>query len=176
MTEHMSTQISNPEVIDAIRGHHDDLSAQLRELTTALLAAIRTGDSDAARERLHDWYGTELLPHASAEEQTLYLAGADVDATRLLIQGMLAEHRALVDLIEQLGHARDPFDVVAAATSAQDLFMVHLAKENDLLLPALDRNRVQLAPLLQGMHVLLGQTGEASADPARSRRPPVARL
>jgi uncharacterized protein (DUF2249 family) len=160
------TQLPNVAVTAAIRAHHDELSAGLRERTAALLAALRAGDPDAARERLHAWYQTELLPHAAAEEHTLYAAGADLDASQLLVEGMLAEHQALIGLVARLALARDPFDVVAAASSAQDLFAVHLAKENDLLLPALERSGVALAPLLEGMHELLGEHGESSAAAA----------
>jgi uncharacterized protein (DUF2249 family) len=167
MSEHATiTHPTNHAVADAIRTHHDELSAQLRERTSVLLAAIRSGDADAARDQLHQWYQTELLPHAVAEEATLYAAGADLDATRLLVQGMLAEHRALVSLIAQLALAEDPLDTVAAATSAQHLFTVHLAKENDLLLPALDQAGLDLAPLLAGMHELLGHDDQPAAEPA----------
>lgn len=166
MPEHTITHLPNDAVTDAIRGHHDELSTQLRERTAALLAAIRSGDPDAPRERLHAWYRSELLPHAAAEERTLYAAGADLDATRLLVRGMLAEHQALVGLVAQLALARDSLDVVALATSTELLFTVHLAKENDLLLPALDRAGVDLAPLLDGMHELLGSHSEASVETA----------
>lgn len=166
MAEHSITPLPNDTVIDAIRGHHDELSTELGERTAALLAAIRSGHPDVPRERLHAWYQAELLPHAAAEERTLYAAGAGLDPTRLLVEGMLAEHQALVGLIAQLALARDPFEVVAAATAAQEVFRVHLDKENDLLLPALDRAGVELAPLLEGMHELLGAHREAGTAPA----------
>ena len=157
MTEHATpTRLPNEAVVEAIRKHHDELAAQLGERTAALVTAARAGAPDAAREQLHRWYEAELLPHAVAEEGTLYAAGTELDATRLLVRGMLAEHRALIGLIGQLAVPLDPFAAVAAATSAHDLFTVHLAKENDLLLPALDRAGVKLAPLLEGMHELLG--------------------
>jgi streptomycin 6-kinase len=156
MAQQPIARLPNDAVIEAIRAHHAELSAQLRERTTALFLAARSGDPEAAREGLGAWYRSELIPHATAEERTLYAAGEDLDATRLLVQGMLAEHQALVGLVAQLEPARDPLDAIAVAASAQDLFTVHLAKENDLLLPALDDAGVLLAPLWEGMHELLG--------------------
>lgn len=151
-----TTQGRNAEVIDTIRAHHAQLAAQLQERTAAVLAAARQGDCAAPRTRLHDWYRTELIPHAIAEERTLYSAAEKIDTTTLLIQGMLAEHQALVSLIADLALAEAPFDIALAASSAQSLFTVHLGKENDLLLPALDAAGVGLGALLDGMHELLG--------------------
>jgi uncharacterized protein (DUF2249 family) len=153
----------NDPVIAAIRGHHDAMAAELAELTAGVLAAARTGDCTQAQRRLHDWYRTELLPHAVAEERALYSEGAEIDATRLLICAMLAEHRQLVSLIAELALAHEPFQVATVAAAAQAVFTVHLGKENDLLLPALDQAGIDLAASLDGMHEVLG-AGAAADD------------
>jgi uncharacterized protein (DUF2249 family) len=147
---------SNARVIETIRAHHSQLAADLRDRTAALLADARLGDCGTARLALHDWYRAELIPHAVAEEQTLYRAAGELDATRLLVQGMLAEHRALISLIADLALAREPFETALAAASAEALFGVHLDKENELLLPALDRAGVGLGELLDGLHEIIG--------------------
>jgi uncharacterized protein (DUF2249 family)/hemerythrin-like domain-containing protein len=148
---------SNQAVIAAIRGHHRQLSDELRVRTAAVLAAAARDEVlDAARDELHDWYRAELIPHAAAEEKTLYEAAAGLPATRLLIRGMLAEHQDLVDLITDLAAARQPLEIATRAASAQTLFASHLVKENDLLLPALDEAAVDLEAALAGMHELIG--------------------
>jgi len=156
-TDTAVTTDANTAVISAIRAHHAQLASQLRALTADVLTSARAGgDAAPARKALQDWYRTELVPHAVAEEHALYSEGAELDRTRLLIDGMIAEHRSLVGLIGELGLARSAFDASTVAASALALFEVHLSKENDLLLPALDRAGIDLAAVLDGMHEILG--------------------
>ena len=157
----LETTASNVGTITAIRAHHAELAAQLQARTAAVLAAAQHGDGGTVRDALHDWYRAELMPHIVAEEKALYSAASELDVTRLLVDGMLAEHRALVGLIADLALAQEVFDVATAAASARALFTVHLAKENDLLLPALDEAGLDLAALLNGMHEVLGAEGRA---------------
>lgn len=159
--------MSNDAVVAAIRAHHEQLAEQSRGLTAALLAAARAGGFTDERDALYDWCRTELVPHALAEEQTMYRAGAELEPTRLLVRGMVAEHEALVGLIERLPRAADPLEAATGAVAVAELFAVHLAKENDLLLPALDAAGVDLESVLAGMHELLGAApAEAEPTPA----------
>ena len=147
---------ANAGVIDAIARHHGALADELRTRTAAVIDGARSGSYPAPVADLVAWFTTELLPHAHAEEIALYSAGSRLEATRLLVDGMVAEHRALESLVIDLTNASDPFTVVAAAAAAQALFAVHLAKENDLLLPALDAAAIDLEAALTGMHEMLG--------------------
>ncbi|MGH3123924.1 MAG: hemerythrin domain-containing protein, partial [Streptosporangiaceae bacterium] len=146
----------NDAVIGAIRAHHAQLAEQLHVRTDEVVTAARTGECTHEREALHDWYRTELMPHVAAEEQTLYSPAPELDATRLLICGMLAEHRFLESLIADLAVAADPLQVASTAVASQAVFTVHLGKENDLLLPALDEAGLDLHAILDGMHEILG--------------------
>jgi uncharacterized protein (DUF2249 family) len=147
----------NASVIEAITRHHAALANELRILTAGVVDGARSGDYDLALSDLTKWFLTELLPHAHAEEVALYSAGSRLEDTRLLVDGMLAEHRALESLVTDLTYASDPFTVTATTAAAQALFMVHLAKENDLLLPALDAAAVDLGAALSGMREILGE-------------------
>src|SRR6185312_5326234 len=110
------TTDANAAVISAIRAHHAQLASQLRALTADVLTSARAGhDAAPARRALEDWYRTELVPHAVAEEHALYSEGAELERTRLLIDGMIAEHRSLVGLIGELGLARSAFDASTVA-------------------------------------------------------------
>lgn len=146
----------NVAVIAAIRGHHEQLADRLWVLTAAVLAAVPTGTYTAERDELVGWYRSELLPHAAAEEAALYRPAESLDATRLLVSGMLAEHRALTALIGELAEATAAMQVASAAAAARAVFAVHLSKENDLLLPALDIAGIDLSVTLEGMHEILG--------------------
>ncbi|MGH3494880.1 MAG: hemerythrin domain-containing protein, partial [Sciscionella sp.] len=156
----------NEVVIDAIRAHHAQLAEQLHAHTDAVGTAARIGECGRERDALHDWYRTELMPHVAAEEQALYSPASELEATRLLIRGMLAEHRFLESLIADLALASDPFQVVTTAITAQAVFTVHLSKENDLLLPALDQAGLDLPAILDGMHEILGHPHHDAEDGA----------
>ena len=155
----------NGAVIDQIRAHHHELARQLHEHTWAVLAAAEQGgDCAAPRDTLREWYRSDLMPHVVAEEQALYSAGTDLDATRLLVCGMLAEHRTLVSLVADLALTEKPLETALIAASAEVLFSAHLEKENDLLLPALDAAGLDLGVLLDGMHEILGAATAHSAE------------
>jgi len=153
----------NEAAIDAIRAHHAQLAEQLHVHTNAVVTAARTGECGRERDALHAWYRTELMPHVVAEEHALYGPVSELDATRLLISGMLAEHRFLVSLIADLALTSDPFQVATTAAAAQAVFAVHLSKENDLLLPALDQAGLNLPAILDGMHEILGHPHDGAA-------------
>lgn len=157
---------SNTAVIAAIQGHHAELAARADVLTRAVIDAVPNGQYLRARDELCAWYRGELLPHAVAEEQALYRPAAELDAMRLLIQGMLAEHRSLISLIATLAEVSGAADVVAAAAATRSVFTVHVSKENELLLPALDQAGVDLARALNGMHDLLGHSTESQVEEA----------
>ena len=73
---------------------------------------------------------------------------------------MLAEHRIIIGLIDELTRTTDPIRGAATGYALQVLFQAHLAKENDLVLPLLAADpAVPLAEILAGMHELLGPDG-----------------
>lgn len=158
------TQETNVRVIQAIKTHHAQLARELDALTAAVLGAARKGDCTVERSQLHDWYRTELVPHAAAEEQALYNRASDLDTTSLLVRGMIAEHVALVSLIDKIAVVEQPLDVANTAASAQALFTIHLGKENDLLLPAMNSAGIDLAAALDGMHEILGHGEPSEAE------------
>lgn len=157
----------NDAVIKAIRGHHAQLAEQLNGYTLDVLTAASDGGGLPERDVLHRWYRNELLPHAAAEERALYEPGLELEATRLLVQGMIGEHRHLEKLVAQLTRAEQPVALASVAAAAHAVFTVHLGKENDLLLPALDQAGVVLSTVLEGMHEILGH-GEAAPEPSDS--------
>ncbi|MEP7368675.1 MAG: DUF2249 domain-containing protein [Dermatophilaceae bacterium] len=140
----------NADVLVAITGHHTTLVNDMRQLTAAVVNGARSGEHDQALSRLMTWFAREFLPHAHAEEAALYRAGSRLESTRLLVDAMIAEHRAIESLVADLTYADDPFAIAAAAGAAQAIFTVHLTKENDLLLPALDAAAIDLEQALAG--------------------------
>ena len=151
--------------VDAVERHHAQLAGALRLRVEAFLVAVASGDPAAEYERreLVEWCHQELVPHALAEEKALYPAARAKVEARLLVDGMLDEHRVITDLVDEISAATDPTRAAAAGRALVVMFDAHLAKENDLVLPLLAAAPdVTLADLLAGMHELLGGASESS--------------
>jgi len=151
----------------AIRRHHAALAATLQDHVTALVDAAEIGSSRQTwqqRDRLVAWLHGDLLPHAAAEENALYPAAAAQPAGRLLVDGLVAEHRAITGLVTEIEAARTPVHAATAARALAAVFEVHLVKENDLVLPLLQAAPdVRLAETVAGLHAVLGQADSEGA-------------
>ncbi len=149
--------LTDAESAGAIREHHAELQDALRERVVALRHAVQAGQPhEPAQRAVLAFLDTELLPHAAAEERSIYPAG-DRGLTALLVQAMLEEHRNLIARVASLRDSAEPMEAVGSASAIQALFESHLSKENDLLLPALQADpSVSLGALLGGMHEILG--------------------
>jgi uncharacterized protein (DUF2249 family) len=151
------TTIAQEGVVDAIRAHHEQLEQAVAGGALAVRdAADRLGDVAPARDALVLLLLEEVLPHAMAEESTLYDVAGTIPRTELLVRAMIAEHRRLEGLVNELARARTSGAMAASAGAVRALFEAHLAKENDDLIPALVEADVDLARLLDGMHEILG--------------------
>ncbi|MBL8925336.1 MAG: DUF2249 domain-containing protein [Pseudonocardia sp.] len=159
--------------VAAVEQHHAQLAGALGLRVEALLGAAAGGGPAADRERheLVEWCNRELVPHALAEEETLYPAARGMAEARLLVDGMLDEHRVITGLVGEISAAPDLVRAAAAGHALRVMFAAHLAKENELILPLLAAAPdVALADLLAGMRELLGdgagesgRTGPAEA-------------
>ena len=159
----LASTAEDAAAVDAVREHHAELAGRLAAHTEHLLRMVAAADSAAfgqARAAAADFCTEQLLPHAAAEEDALYPAAAALPQTKLLVETMIAEHRVLEGLVRDLGEATEPPRAVAAAHALRVLFDAHLAKENDLILPAVAADpTVSLTGILAGMHELLGEQG-----------------
>lgn len=162
----IATSAEDAAAVAAVERHHAELSGRLTVLVDGLLnAAVSAGGVDVARGRLANFLADELLPHAEAEETSLYPAAATAERARLLVDGMVAEHRVLERLAGEVSETAEPVRVAAAARALQVLVEAHLAKENELLLPEVAANpAVSLAAVLSGMHEILGHTEDEAGD------------
>ncbi len=160
---------------EAVEQHHAQMAGTLAVRVEALLGAAAVGEQEraaTARGELAAWCERELVPHALAEEKTMYPAAQAKPEGRLLVDGMLAEHKVIVGLVEAVAGSADVVRAAAAAKALQVMFDSHLAKENELVLPLLvSAPDVSVAELLGGMHELLGGEGAghehgAAAEPA----------
>lgn len=159
------TPSGNDAAIDTLRTQHTTLVETLRARTHALLEAARhDAELTVVWNQLYDWYRTELMPHIEAEEYALYSRASRCDSTSLLVNGMLAEHRTLVARVADFALATQLWEAVNAAVATQAVFEVHLDKEDNLLLPELDRVGVDLAAALENMHEVLDDAVSSGSD------------
>lgn len=166
----MSTSVNAPspdqQATATVLHHHAALRRELDEHVRALRTAVRAQTGyEQPLAALTAFLTESVLPHATAEETTLYPAAAADASTALLVEAMTAEHRALTERARALAHARSAVEALAVAEGIAAVFTVHVDKENELLLPALSRAPgVSLAELLQAMHQRLDEL-EHPANP-----------
>jgi hemerythrin-like domain-containing protein len=139
---------------EAMLHHHETLVGCARSLADALSAASSADRPHEVELRSFIAYFTgEVFPHAAAEERTIYRAAmvqADLAPT---VEAMIREHEALRAAVEQLGQPSTGADAAMLADSIVMLFVAHVVKENELLLPRLlADSSVDLAQLLEQMH------------------------
>ena len=148
---------ADAEAAEKVEQHHAEMAGRLALLTADVVRAARTDRAAAARHALLSWLRDELVPHAAAEEQTLYPAAAQIAEARLLVEAMLEEHTLIHQLVADLERAEDPVEAAGLARALETLFGSHLAKENDQLIPTLVASPDHsVAEMLSGMHELLG--------------------
>lgn len=156
----LATSQADADAVEAVRNHHASLSGALALRVSSLVqAAVRQDVDSATRARadLVDWLNLELVPHAVAEEETIYEVGGHIDALQPLVRAMFDEHATLVGLVTTLEDTEEMVRCAAVATAIHELFDSHRRKEEDYLLPTLASNpEVSVAHLLDGMHDLLG--------------------
>ena len=133
--------------------HHAMLRRGLERRAGTLCEAVQSGvPFERQMTILRDYLADEILPHAEAEERTLYPAVVTQARGSELVRALAAEHHALAYLAGRLQPGADRTEATTAAERIATLFAGHVAKENDLLLPALTGAGADLAALLAEMH------------------------
>jgi uncharacterized protein (DUF2249 family) len=144
------------DAVEAVRRHHAELAGGLALRVEALLASAEDaghGDVAAATDDLVAFCRRELIPHALAEEDTLYPAAADLPELRLLVATMTGEHAEMLALVEEISTARSGVRAAAAGRALAGIFAPHLVAENEAVLPRLAAAaNVSLTDLLRDMH------------------------
>jgi uncharacterized protein (DUF2249 family) len=158
MPVHAPSPADQRATVQAVRDHHARLGRTLADHTLTLARTVdQLSSPSQRRDVLVRFCADEVLPHAAAEEETLYRAAAELPATRLLVRAMSAEHILLRDLLGTLAAARTSAEIVGAAAALNAVFQAHLDKENELLLPALVEEGLDLAGLLAGADDICGE-------------------
>ncbi len=158
----IASDSADAQAVEAVENHHAQMSGELALLVANLINAAAGGDATSARGRLVGWARESLVPHTLAEEKSLYAAGRELPEGRLLVDAMLAENVAILDLIDEIEKASSDVGAAASGRALQALVAVHLDKENDQLLPLLAASAGHsVADLTAGMHEVIGGGDEA---------------
>lgn len=174
MTHHLTIANSEADAraAQAVEQHHAEMAGALALKAESLAAVARAGrpaDVEEVRLDLVRWCRDELVPHALAEESTMYRAAGEMPRARLLVEAMLVEHQRIIGLVDELGTTTEPVAAAALARALRELFEAHLAKENDQILPLLVASPdVSVAELLGGMHELLGGEEDSTDVPDKA--------
>lgn len=141
----------------AITDRHAELRQVMDEWAGRLISAVAHGaPTTRTVSLLRTILADEVLPHARAEERTLYPAAARHPRTELLVRALVTEHHAIEWRASRLAGERGAA-AAATAEAISSLFAVHVAKEDYLLLPALARSGSSLAALVRREHDLAGR-------------------
>jgi iron-sulfur cluster repair protein YtfE (RIC family) len=147
--------------VEAIVARHAELRATL-EHWAGVLAAAADGHAPGGervrpvRNLLHAVLTDDVLPHARAEERTLYRAVGRDPAASLLTRALIGDHRDLASWAGRLGEPALPAAAAAEAAAISALFASHVTKEDSLLVPALQRCGADLAALVAREPLLTG--------------------
>src|SRR5215469_15051682 len=142
------------EAYEAIRAHHRELDEQLTARADAVSIAVTAGRPyEVAVAAFIAYLAGEVLPHASAEEKTIYPVAAACTDLGDMVGEMIAEHVFLSAAASRLAVLTDGTATAEHVQQIAGHFAAHAARENDVLLPALLADRsVDLAGLLAEMH------------------------
>lgn len=169
MTTPIKLESADEAAFSAMVDHHERLNAEL-ELRLAVLrdAVCANAPYEAAQASLVQFVEGDLLPHAAAEEASLYPVAAQNKRAELFVDSMVLEHRELERKAKALRVTATPIRALSVAEALAAVFAVHVVKENQLLLPMLSNDpEIHLATLLRDMHEHLTEpaaTGPSSHD------------
>jgi uncharacterized protein (DUF2249 family) len=148
--------ITQVEALEAMLQHHRTLVGDVGDRITALAEAVDSGIAyEPAVAELITYLAEEVIPHAVAEELSIYRTAATRANLARTVNEMIAEHRVLTAAVESLANARSAPAALTQAKQIGAFFTTHVVKENEQLLPALlEDDDVDLVQLLEQMHHL----------------------
>lgn len=137
--------------------HHSELVENVLRRVVALETAVaESSPFEKAKVDLLTYVVDEVLPHALAEELTVYASAARREGVAATVEHMVSEHRTLALEVEGLARAASGVDAVARARGFFDLFDAHVMRENEVLLaPMVGDDEVDLVALLSAMGQLI---------------------
>ncbi len=140
----------------AILAHHRVLEENVARRVAALTEAVASGGRhEVALADLISYVASEVLPHAMAEEHSIYAVAAARPELAGTVGAMVEEHRSLASMAEELAKSTGGARAAELARTIGEVFAAHVTKENERLLPPLAADEgTDLAQLVVQMHRL----------------------
>lgn len=166
----VASSAADAEAISTLRTDLAELSGAVAALTSTFIAGAEKAAGghgldavSSARLEFVDFVTNDVLLRSRAEEETYYRAGITNPATRHLIEGQVAEHRMLENLMQQVRESDSPVRAAAAAKAFEALLVVHHEKDTEILAPALAAaTDVEFADELQRLEQQMQEFSEPS--------------
>src|SRR5690625_2405799 len=140
----VATSSADVHAINSLRTALAELTGAITTLHASFVAGAESavaggGVEEVSRARLDfvEFATTDILLRSRAEEATIYRAAITSPATRALVEGLVAEHRMLESLIQEVRESASPVRAAAAARAFVALVTVHHEKDAEMLAPAL---------------------------------------
>ncbi len=120
-------------VLGAIEAHHAEMAQRLSVLASSMAKGATPEEHSSLAKEFSSYLRTDILPHARAEETSVYLRAQKVGLAQV-VETMLFEHR-------YLGAKIDEFETLTGSEQAalslviSEVFSTHAQKENLFILP-----------------------------------------
>lgn len=168
-----SGEKENQTIAETMRAHHARMVANLGAQVARLEQADGEGSWQAARDALAAHVRREIVPHAKAEETTIYQAARRDPSLTRLIAAMVLEHGHILNLTDDLEGAPSALAALRCGGGLEALFAAHADTENRVILTALEADpSIGLRDILGEMHHELDAA--AASRPADPADPPQA--
>lgn len=166
-TDTASIPAASSAAIAEIARRGRELTDRLADMVDTVTNAVSDGDDGSTEAlALFGWYRSDLLPQFKAVDAALYARGRERETTALLVQALTKDHAQLKELFENLDAVEDPGAAASTAGAVAALYASHLAKEIELLLPALAKAGVSIADLTRDRPELVGGARKQAAAQA----------
>ncbi len=136
------------EVFEKMVDHHDQILDALSNRVDNLNGCEDLESAGSSIAVLIDYITGEVLPHAKAEEETIYKSVLSDPRFDVLIKEMIQEHERVTEIYKNIATSRDFLHVKSLATDLSTLMKVHVGKENEevlsYLLESNDFNLVEI--------------------------------
>lgn len=127
---------------------HEHLARELSARQDALISALQDGvDFAVPRQRLVEFLRDEVIEHMQNEETLLYAAARE-NGLDELAEAMELDHEQQIALIGSIEAASSTLDVARASQAFATLLFLRIAKEERILVPALEKAGVDLDEIL----------------------------
>ncbi|BBX22965.1 hypothetical protein MTER_23760 [Mycolicibacter terrae] len=161
----VATSAADSAAVDDVRSRYAELLGRQAALGAAVFAAVGTAGPafDDAHRAVQAFVDQVVRPQLRAAVELIYPASADVERSRLLVEGLLGETQLIEQAAARIARDADRVQIAAHVESLRVLLEALLGKVADLLLPALaEASGVSLADLAAQLPAIPSEIAQSS--------------